>query len=256
MPDRFLPGVPGQQIEEILNKAPGNEISSGKLDSPESSAALAVNTFGFFLNRPTDLPLLPGLDKHLWSPRKLEVEKTVRFPWRGGKHPHPDVVITTDDSLIGIESKRYEPFRNTKSAKFSDAFWRPRWGDRMGGYQGIRDQIRHSPKSFIYLDATQLVKHALALRTQVNRPQEHYGLAPVLLYIYAEPLVWPRDGSPVDQCAISNHRKEVFSFAKIVAKDEVRFIACSYTELLSAWGNSENPQVRTHAKAVTQRFAP
>ena len=39
--DRFLPGVPVAQVEAIFNAAPGNEIVSGKFDSPESSAALA-----------------------------------------------------------------------------------------------------------------------------------------------------------------------------------------------------------------------
>ena len=59
MTDRFLPGVPGAEIERIFNAAAGNEIASGKFDSPESSAALAANAFGFFLNRPRDLPPLP-----------------------------------------------------------------------------------------------------------------------------------------------------------------------------------------------------
>ena len=50
MRDRFLPGVPTEQITEIYNAAPGNEITSGKFDSAESSAALVANAFGFFLN--------------------------------------------------------------------------------------------------------------------------------------------------------------------------------------------------------------
>ena len=41
MTDRFLPGVPAAQVEAMLNAAPGNEIATGKFDSPESSAALA-----------------------------------------------------------------------------------------------------------------------------------------------------------------------------------------------------------------------
>ena len=39
MTDRFLPGVPGPEIERIFNAAAGNEIESGKFDNPESSAA-------------------------------------------------------------------------------------------------------------------------------------------------------------------------------------------------------------------------
>ena len=36
--------------------AAGNEIATGKFDSPESSAALAANAFGFFLQRASELP--------------------------------------------------------------------------------------------------------------------------------------------------------------------------------------------------------
>jgi hypothetical protein len=40
----------------------GNEVESGKLASPESSAALSVNTFGWFIERPGVLPPFPGVD--------------------------------------------------------------------------------------------------------------------------------------------------------------------------------------------------
>ena len=75
MHDRYLPGVPRRQIEEIYNAAPGKEIVNGKFDSPESSAALAANTFGFFLNRPGDLPPLPGFEDTEWPATSLGLEK-------------------------------------------------------------------------------------------------------------------------------------------------------------------------------------
>ena len=56
MTGRFLPGVPGPQVEAAYREAPGNEIETGKFDHPESSARLAANAFGFFLDRPEDLP--------------------------------------------------------------------------------------------------------------------------------------------------------------------------------------------------------
>ena len=62
MTGRFLPGVPGPQIEAIFDAAAGNEIVTGKFDSPESSAALAANAFSFFLQRASDLPALPTTD--------------------------------------------------------------------------------------------------------------------------------------------------------------------------------------------------
>jgi len=80
--------VPGSEIESILNAAPGNEIASGKFDSPESSAALAANAFGFFLRRASDLPALPGCKKdkkdkkEMWPAQSLSIEAMLRFPWR------------------------------------------------------------------------------------------------------------------------------------------------------------------------------
>jgi hypothetical protein len=52
----FLAGVPSDLVIKRLSAAGGNEGGSGKLQSPESSAALAVNTFGWFIERPELLP--------------------------------------------------------------------------------------------------------------------------------------------------------------------------------------------------------
>ena len=255
MAERFLPGVPGEQIEEIYNAAPGKEIASGKFDSPESSAALAANTFGVFLNRVGDLPPLPGCEKAEWPASSLYVEKEVRFPWRGGRHPWLDALVVTSSALIGVESKRFEPFR-TATGPFSEAYFRPVWGDRMKGYEGIRDQLDGSDRPSIGLDRGQLVKHAFALRTQVGSGGEFEGLKPVLFYLFAEPDTWPRDGKPIDDEAKAAHREEISRFAASVEGDEVRFVACSYHELLAKWERSENPEIREHARAVIRRFSP
>ena len=56
----FLPGVPKDHVLARLKVAGGKELE-GKFESPESSAALAVNTFGWFIGRANDLPPLPGM---------------------------------------------------------------------------------------------------------------------------------------------------------------------------------------------------
>ena len=254
MTDRFLPGVPGPEIENIFNTAAGNEIATGKFDSPESSAALAANAFGFFLKRPRDLPPLPGCGE-AWPAKSLDLEKTVRFPWRGGRHPVLDVLVSTSSSLIGIESKRFEPFRG-KSGSFSDAYWREKWGDRMKGYESVRDGIRDDPNQYTCLDAAQLVKHAFALRTQVHREGEHKGLKPILFYIYAEPERWPRNEKPIEKGVKVKHRKEIEKFGKAVQGDEVRFISCPYRELVADWNRDGEAEIRAHAEALAQRFSP
>ncbi|MBS3979053.1 MAG: hypothetical protein KGZ77_04545 [Rhodobacteraceae bacterium] len=84
----FLPGVPAEAVLAALTRAPGSELASGKFDSPESSAALAVNAFGWFLDRPRSLPPLPGVPMGL--PQTVAVEAELRFPWSGGRHPWLD----------------------------------------------------------------------------------------------------------------------------------------------------------------------
>ena len=256
MTGRFLPGVPAPEIEAIFEAAPGNEIATGKFDSPESSAALAANAFGFFLHRAPELPALPGCGNETWPARSLTLEREVRFPWSGGRHPVLDCLVKTPSALIGIESKRFEPYRTPHTSELSDAYWRPVWGGRMKGYEGIRDGLRISPDSFLRLDAAQLFKHAFALRTEVHRDGRHGGLAPLLFYVYAEPEHWPRDEKLVDEGAKAWHRKEIERFGAAVAGDEVGFVSCSYRRLLGAWSDRGNRRVRAHATAVSARFSP
>lgn len=254
-PDRFLPSVPGPDIERILDAAPGKELQT-KFDRPTSSAALAVNAFGFFLHRPADLPALPGLEHAGWPARSLALERTIRFPWTGGHHPVPDCLVATDSAVVCMECKRFEPFGRKDYKGFSDTFRRSVWGDRMDGYQRLHDRLREDKALYTFLDATQLVKHALALRTAVQPGKEYHGLAPILLYIYAEPDVWPGSERQIDEDAKSRHREEIASFADHVEGDEVTFSTCSYRQLLEVWKRDTNQEVARHAASVIDRFAP
>jgi hypothetical protein len=256
MKDMFLPSLPIDHIKDRYASAPGNEIASGKLFSPESSAAIVANTFGFFLTRPTDLPPLPGTEPSGWPASSVNPEVIVRFPWSGGRHPCLDALVDTSTAVIGIESKRYEPFRPKLNPvdPMSPAYWRPMWGDSMSGYKRIRDGLHSGNAPVARLDAAQLVKHALALRTEVHRLGSRRGKRPILLYLYAEPERWP-DGRSVSRTAMRDHRGEINQFAEIVAADEVAFRSCSYRELLSIWSTSLNNAIRAHAAAVERRFA-
>jgi len=249
----LLPGLPINLIRACYAAAPGNEIASGKFSSPESSAALAANAFGPFLLRPAGLPPLPGTEGWGWPASSVRLEAVVRFPWPGGRHPCLDALIETGSALIGVESKRYEPFRTKSAATLSDAFWRPVWGDAMPGYERVRDSLREGSSPFARLDAAQLVKHAFGLRTAVHREARLHGKQPVLLYLYAEPEQWP-DKRPVPRAEIDAHRNEIRGFAEIVTGDEVAFHACSYRELLSAWGGGFCDVLSARAAAIGTRF--
>lgn len=254
--DRFLPGVPAADVKRSFYAAPGQEIASGKFDSPGSSSALVADGFGFFLPRPQDLPALPGCPDTSGPARSLSLETTVRFPWRGGRHPVLDCLVVTRSALIGIESKRFEPYRGAKPARFSSTYWRPVWGDRMRGYKCVRDSLRDDPCLFAFLDAAQLVKHAFGLRSEVDGSRGHTGLRPILFYVYAEPALWPRSGRPVDAVAIARHREEIARFARFVEGDEVAFIPCAWQRLLDAWQRGGAPDIAAHAARVMGRYSP
>ena len=241
----FLPGVPVDHVLERLAQAGGKEIESGKFASPESSAALAVNCFGWFIPRPELLPALPGL-ADAGPPQVVDVEFCARFPWSGGRHPWLDAVAQTLTTLIGIESKRFEPFRDAKTVNLSDAYDRDVWGPNMKRFERMRDQLRSGEKSYRHLDAAQLVKHAFGLLTTARRR----NLAPALFYIFAEP--GARDGKPIDQAMIRDHRAEVESFGDDIAGDEVEFGFSSYRDWLATWPGA----ARDHAQNLIARFAP
>lgn len=253
MASALLPGLPIDLIRACYAAAPGNEIASGKFASPESSAALAANTFGPFLLRPAELPPLPGGEAWGWPASSVRLEVIVRFPWSGGRHPCLDALIETSTALIGVESKRYEPFRAKPAVTLSDAYWRPAWGDAMTGFERVRNALREGSSPLARLDAAQLVKHAFALRTAVHRGPRFVGKRPVLAYLYAEPERWP-DGRAVRTAEVDAHRNEIRSLAEIIAGDEVAFHACSYRELLAAWSGGAGDVVRAHAAAIASRF--
>ena len=251
----ILPHLLVETIFEAYAKAGGDEIASGKFESPESSAALAANTFGYFLGlaskgaRAAEFPV-EGHFAFLKTPiDALWLEKELRFPWSGGHHPWLDAVIENEGWLVGIESKRYEPFRGKKDSGFSDAYSRPVWGPDMSPFERMRDALSMGSTKFQHLDAVQLVKHAFGVRTQAATRKK--GAA--LVYVYAEPRAWP-DGMKIDEADIARHRKEVSHFADMVAGAEVSFSALSYRELMNIFTSAHNAPLHEHAHLVTDVY--
>lgn len=242
----FLAGVPEALVRSAMHKAGGNEIESGKLDSPESSAALAVNGFGWFIERPGDLPPFPCLDTLEWPAIQVDVERQMRFPWRGGSHPWLDAAVETVTHVVGVESKRFEPFRDAKTVNLSEAYDRDVWGERMAPFTVMRDELRSGFRPFKHLDAAQLVKHGFGLVTEGRR----LGKQPVLLYLYAEPM--HRGAIPITIEALHLHRAEIDAFSDAVSGAEVMFASCSWREWLAGWTG----EAHAHAEALIARFQP
>ncbi|MBA3910830.1 MAG: hypothetical protein C0524_13380 [Rhodobacter sp.] len=228
-----------------LRRAPGHELVSGKFDNPDSSAALVANAFGWFLDRPKSLPPLPGVP--MGQPDDVQIEAEMRFPWSGGRHPWMDAVLTTPTTLVGVESKRYEPFRPRKTSSFSEAYDSRDWGPGMARFTAMRLALTAGRQTYRHLDAVQLVKQAYGLKTQsVKR-----GRGAVLVYLHAAPAEWS-NGKPVDPKAITRHQTEIADFARAVRGDDVSFVALRWSDLLAQW--STTPGLAAHAAALSGWF--
>lgn len=116
----LLPGLPAERILACYANAPGKEIESGKFASPKSSAALAANASGYFLDRTNELPHLPGCGGLGWPAKHIELKVLLRFPWSGGRHPCLDAVAETATALIG----RVEEVRTVPSKEGGKSFGR------------------------------------------------------------------------------------------------------------------------------------
>lgn len=244
MPD-FLPDLPTDALLAALRRSPGNEVDSGKFVSPESSSALVVNAFGWFLERPDALPPLSGVP--MGRPEQVEIEAEMRFPWAGGRHPWLDVAITTATTLVGVEAKRYEPFRPAKAVTFSEAYESRDWGPGMAAYDGLRTDLTAGRLRYRHLDAVQLVKHAYGLRNQARKR----GRGAVLVYLHAAPEAWA-SGKPVDPGAIRAHGAEVADFAGRVKGADVVFAPLRWADLLAQWHGV--PALTAHVAAIRARF--
>lgn len=244
MPE-FLPDLPVDGILECLKRSPGHEIRSGKFDSPESSAALVANAFGWFLNRPLVLPPLPGVPAGQVETVTLEAE--MRYPWKGGRQPWLDVGIETSTTLIGVESHRYEPFRPGKAQGFAELIDRPEWRETMGAYTRMRDDLVAGKVDFDAVDAVGLIKQAYGIHTRAQKR----ALGGVLVYLYAEPKSWA-SGKPVDPARVVQHQKEIAKFARMVAGDAVVFVPVRWRDLLNQW--AALPALKPHVAALREKF--
>lgn len=245
---RLLDHLPKAAILAAYEKSPGRELD-GKADSPESSAALVANTFGYFIDRPAELPPMPGLTSVGWPASNVQLEANVRFPWAGGTHPWLDVLIDTGTHTVGVESKRFEPYRGRHDAEFSDAYSRDVWSASMAPYLRVMEALKSGALDLHALDAAQLVKHALALSTQCLKS----GRRPVLYYLFADPTDWP-DGRPVQDVARALHAEHLAAFAREVAGAHVQFAWSTYPRVLASWTGA-SPSLAAHAEAVRERFS-
>jgi hypothetical protein len=241
----FLPGVPKEHVLHRLRQAGGSTISRDILDHPESSAALSANAFGWFIPRPRLLPVLPGAEA-AGAATRVEVAYCARDPRNGPGHPWLPAIIMTRSHLIGVVSKRCEPFRDAPSPPLRDTGQPPVRGSTMEKWRASRQDLMDAGIVYQHLDAAGLVVHAYGLHSEARRLRK----TALLHYIFAEPS--SQGARPIAAADHWQHRAEIADFAVRVGGDDVGFSACSYRE----WLETCEGAARGHALNVATTFAP
>ncbi len=234
--DTLLTRVIPQDFETDLTYGDGNELKT-KFRAIHSSSGLAVNCFAPFRRQIADLTLKPG-DAF----ESLQFERKCPTGLKGGRSPNLDVLLSGPAGVVGVESKLSE-YLGKHSAEFSPAYAKQiRDARREGGY--FREMLRliDAPKSYTFLDAAQLIKHAFGLaHTFQDRPVS-------LLYLFWEPA--NPEASPI----FAAHRSEIAEFTERVAGSSPQFSAMSYPELWSRLEGAGPEWLQAHLHELRGRY--
>jgi Restriction Endonuclease associating with ARP len=87
--------------------------------------------------------------------------------FRGGRPPNLDVVISDDGRVVAIESKLLEHLTGGQLAAFKPAYEKAiQTADDT--WRSVYEKLKNAPNTFNYLDAAQLIRHYLGLKTQLG----------------------------------------------------------------------------------------
>ncbi|NWK43345.1 PGN_0703 family putative restriction endonuclease [Ralstonia pickettii] len=204
-----------------------SDRAPAKMRALRSSSALCVNVFDQWSSTDCGSILAAlGVDDTAVSirfeaqyPTKVSLANPINPP------PHLDIAIRLRSGVdVGIESKFTEwlSYRQREDRKTAEKQSFPKYladGKRLWSDQGLPrcqalvESIHSGVEHFSYLNAPQLLKHALGLGTQCGKEFS-------LLYLFYN---WP--------CAqAATHSEEIARFASVVGQ-EIRFRALTYQAL-------------------------
>lgn len=232
--DNLLDGIDPHRVEADLGGKGGSELE-GKFKSAHSSAALAVNAFGYFLEANEQLSI-PGFSELQFDGfEKLFPTGVGRIP------PHLDALAHNDETVVAIESKCLEYF-TPKAASFATAYFEKIVDQRRDG-PWFAEMIRlmDHPRYYECLDAAQLIKHAFGLAHTVPAQV-------TLLYVYWEP------DDARNHRMFAEHRGEIADFAQRVAGGRPFFASSSYQELWAHWDTVGSASLKGHADRLRLRY--
>ncbi|MDQ3672722.1 MAG: hypothetical protein M3364_09860 [Actinomycetota bacterium] len=227
----------------------GNELAwqsiSGRLRPPSlhsayGSCLLALNTFAPWRLDPSSLEV-DGDDGF------AELRHECKLPiFSRGRAPNLDVVLSDGRRVVAIESKLTEHLAPHGPGEFKPSYARA-IAEAASGWQDLFARLSDGSESFTYLDARQLVRHYLGMRSQVSAGGGHEGKRAKLIYLYWE----PTDGDELE--VVRAHRAEVDRLVAIL--HDPSFATLTYAELLKAWRARGAPEwLDDHVAQLEARY--
>jgi hypothetical protein len=235
--DVLVDGVSLDDVREDFESADGGELRerSGrppKFHAVHSSSALVVNTLGSFRRAASRLQF-----------RGETGFQSLRFEFQcptgaGRGRANLDVLLSGREMNVAIESKLTE-LLTPKTAKFSSKYDRVVQEIADRPWRDLYRALTAQPTMYQHLDAAQLVKHYLGLRT-------YFGVRPVtLVYLFWE---------PTNATAFEPYRQhavEVEKLTRRLSTAEIPLVALRYSEL---WDELESADIG-HVSDVRKRYA-
>ena len=241
---------------KAYNKGGGSETKTithrPKMSALHSSSALVVNLCQYWQNQEINkTPLLIALglvnDNDKVGDVKIKFEEKLQIKYEDGKiiknvkfgTPNLDVMIEFDDKVIAIESKFTEPYINEsdKNSEMQDSYIKKEslWKEiphieklanaiHAQNYQIENCKIKESIevlRKTKRLDAAQLIKHILGLRTDNEKISKDKKIT--LLYLWYD--------VPGTEEA-KEHQEEIEAFASIAKADGINFRHITYQKVI------------------------
>lgn len=227
--DLLIDGVHHEQLPDSVDRT--------RLRSPQSAAALTINSFLPWQSAPDHLPLAG------WAGFGA-IQFEVRCPTGlRGTPPHLDLLALRDEVAVAVTVRCVEYLSRRKTAVAPSY---DRLLDETPGLEPWLRQLhklRNQPTGYRHLDLGALVKHALALgRTFPERPT-------ILLYLFWEPL----DSDQFDE--FQRHREELAELADVVRDARVTFVPQTFDALWRQWEERTAPAwLASHVRRLRARY--
>lgn len=216
---------------ELLSAEKEKETNSySKMKSIISSSALVVNLFQYWQDNKKDIlsllkALLPNYNYDTPSSTTITFEEELQIKGINGATPNLDVIIELEDEIIAIESKFAEPYRShtykNLSTKYltNNKLWE--------GLTKTQELAKKLENKYTHLDAAQLIKHILGLRTDDKISKDKKI---TLLYLWYD----------VPGIEGYKHRQEIENFKEIAKADGIDFRHITYQKVIEYLKNYEN----------------